>query len=107
MGDSSARHVTGVGPRHAFTFNGTGGSGITTDQVVGVGIVVASTANLGLWDVTHNLGKTGYCVQFFPEHSGEAVLYVTHRGTTCCKVEAEDNGGTNINPDFVHGIIYD
>jgi len=109
MGDQSARQVTGVGPRHAITFNGTAASGIVTDQIVGTGVIASSKANEGVWHVTHNLGKTGYCVQVTAEltagNEGIASIFGRHGNTF--GVRAEDAGGSAINPAFIHCVIYD
>ena len=105
----SARQVTGVGPRHAIMFNGTGAGGIVTDQVVGTGIVVSSEAAVGIWYVNHNLGKTGYCVQVNAELSSgdEGVASVFERGGETFGIRCEDVGGAAINPNFIHCVIYD
>lgn len=110
MANQSAISVTGVGPRHAFTFNGTGdgGGGITTDNVVGTGVSVACIEN-GKWYVTHNLGKTGYCVQLTTEEAFNTETYVQvfGRGGNTFGVEVHTAAATLHNPDFVHGVIYD
>ena len=105
----SARQVTGVGPRHAFTFTGTGSSGITTDQVIGTGIIVSSEAGSGKWHVTHNLGKTGYCVSASAQsaYGTEMWVNVNNRHGNTFGIECQDSGGNSVNPDFVHCIIYD
>tara|TARA_R110002020_G_scaffold422327_1_gene631474 strand:- start:212 stop:544 length:333 start_codon:yes stop_codon:yes gene_type:complete len=110
MANQSAISVTGVGPRHAFTFNGTGagGGGITTDNVVGTGVSVSCILD-GKWYVTHNLGKTGYCVQLTTEdeYNTETYAHVFGRGGNTFGVECWTGTSTLFNPDFVHGIIYD
>ena len=113
MPNQSAISVTGVGPRFAFTFNGTGGSGvgITCDNVVGTGVSITMIAD-GKWTVNHNLGKTGYVGTFTVEDNAAAgagdhlTARIYSRSGNTCDIWVEDDGGALTNPDFVHGVIY-
>ena len=109
MADQSAISVTGVGPRHAFIFNGTGGDDpCVVDQIVGTGIAASRVAS-GKYVVTHNLGKTGYCVQLTAEetYNTEGYVQVFGRNGNTFGVECWTATDTALNPNFVHGIIYD
>ena len=108
MPNQSAISVTGVGPRHAFTINGTGAA-ITCDNVVGTGLLAGASGGTGEYHITHNLGKTGYCVNLVTEMADGAGGFacVFGRGGNTFGIRVEDDGGSIINPNFVHGAIYD
>ena len=114
MGNASARQVTGVGPRFAFTVKGSTGA-INTDMVIGVD-VVGSHSGTGLYHIQHNLGKTGYAAQFTPEHESgsnppaaadNVFVYIADRQANGMTLGVYQDGTGLLDIDYIHGVIYD
>lgn len=107
----SATQITGAGPRNAFIMHGNNGNdGCTVDQVLGVNISAARTG-AGKYTVTHNMGKTGYCAVFTAEDNGAdgipLCIRMFGRSGNTCDLKIEDDAGSLVDPDFVHGVFYD
>ena len=104
--NQSARQVTGVSPRHAFTFNGLDET-LVVDNVVGVDIT-AVRSNAGDYVVTHNLGNTAYVVSVTAEMTvgEELICNIISRSGTTFGIHCEIDDGTDTDAKFIHGMIY-
>jgi hypothetical protein len=115
----SARTVTGVGPRCAFTVEataesgGAAGSGMTSDNIIGG--ITATWEGTGVYHFVHNLGNTAYVAMFTTENEAGNPVGVERCGITSggrgingitCEVTIASSGVAK-DPKFIHGIIHD
>jgi len=108
--NQSSRAYIGVGPRHCFSFAGTGGSGVTQmalDTYLGSGIT-ATYNGQGDFTIEHGLGNSACAAFFQAEYASGAVVNISARGITNIRIEVENGAdGSMVDPAFIHGTIHD